>query len=54
VLDELIPRVARGRFDRTAVISHRLPLDRGVSAYEMFDGKTDGCIKAVLRPGSSS
>jgi threonine dehydrogenase-like Zn-dependent dehydrogenase len=51
VLDELIPRVAGGRFDRTAIISHRLTLDRGVSAYEMFDRKADGCIKAVLRPG---
>jgi 2-desacetyl-2-hydroxyethyl bacteriochlorophyllide A dehydrogenase len=52
VMEELIPVVRRKRFDLASIISHRLPLDRGVEAYEMFANKTHGCTKVVLRPGS--
>ena len=30
--------------------THRLPLEDAPAAYEMFQKKTDGCIKVVLRP----
>jgi len=50
VLEELIPLVRSGRFDLTSIISHDLSLERAVEAYEMFDEKTDGCTKVVLRP----
>lgn len=32
------------------VISHRMPLDEGARAYEIFDRKLDGCTKVVLIP----
>lgn len=46
----LLPTVLEKRFDLTPLISHRFPLDQGVTAYEWFDEKRDGCIKAVLEP----
>jgi threonine dehydrogenase-like Zn-dependent dehydrogenase len=30
--------------------THRLPLDQAPAAYEMFQEKTDGCVKVVLEP----
>jgi len=30
--------------------THRLPLDEAPAAYEMFQEKSDGCIKVVLKP----
>jgi threonine dehydrogenase-like Zn-dependent dehydrogenase len=50
VLPELVPLVQSKRQDLTRIISHRLPLEQGVEAYEMFDRKTDGCTKVVLQP----
>jgi threonine dehydrogenase-like Zn-dependent dehydrogenase len=50
VLEELVPLVRSGVHDLTSIISHRLPLERGVEAYEMFDAKRDGCTKVVLAP----
>ncbi|WP_306509933.1 zinc-dependent alcohol dehydrogenase [Corynebacterium xerosis] len=32
------------------LVTHRLPLDAAPEAYEMFQKKTDGCIKVVLDP----
>ena len=32
------------------LVTHRLPLDAASDAYEMFQKKTDGCIKVVLKP----
>ena len=30
--------------------THRLPLERAPEAYAMFQEKSDGCVKVVLRP----
>ena len=32
------------------LVTHRLPLDAAPEAYEMFQKKTDGCVKVVLAP----
>jgi threonine dehydrogenase-like Zn-dependent dehydrogenase len=32
------------------LVTHRVPLDEAPAAYEMFQKKTDGCIKVVLDP----
>lgn len=37
-------------FDVEGLATHRLPLEQAPEAYEMFQKKTDGCIKVVLRP----
>ncbi|MHC9291557.1 zinc-dependent alcohol dehydrogenase [Mycobacterium sp. LTG2003] len=42
--------VAQGDLDPSILITHDLPLHEGVRAYDMFKNKTDGCIRAVLRP----
>lgn len=34
-----------------SLATHRLPLDGAPDAYAMFQQKTDGCIKVVLKPG---
>jgi threonine dehydrogenase-like Zn-dependent dehydrogenase len=30
--------------------THRLPLDQGPDAYEMFQAKRDGAVKVLLQP----
>lgn len=32
------------------IVTHRLPLEQAERGYEVFDTKTDGCIKVVLKP----
>jgi threonine dehydrogenase-like Zn-dependent dehydrogenase len=49
-MDRLLPLVAEGCFPIQAILSHRLPLDEGPRAYEIFDTKRDGCTKVVLEP----
>lgn len=51
-LEKTLPLVAAGRYPLDRLVTHRLPLAEGPSAYRLFDGKTDGCIKVVLAPGS--
>jgi S-(hydroxymethyl)glutathione dehydrogenase/alcohol dehydrogenase len=38
------------KIDPSDIITHRLPLDKAEYGYEVFDTKTDGCIKVVLKP----
>ena len=33
-----------------SLVSHRLPLERGVEGYRLFADRTDGCTKVVLIP----
>ncbi|MDG4786713.1 glutathione-dependent formaldehyde dehydrogenase [Micromonospora sp. WMMD1102] len=50
--DEIMPLL--GRDDDPLGVedlrTHRLPLERAAEGYEMFQQKTDGCIKVVLAP----
>jgi threonine dehydrogenase-like Zn-dependent dehydrogenase len=46
----LLDRVRNGEIDPSFVVTHRLPLDQGAQAYEMFNNKQDGVIKVVLKP----
>ncbi len=48
--DTLLPKIESGEIDPSFVITHRLPLEEGPAAYEMFRDKKDGCIKVVLKP----
>ncbi|UXA21068.1 hypothetical protein [Mycobacterium sp. SMC-4] len=36
--------------DTAILITHGLPLDDGVAAYDMFKNKSQGCIRFALRP----
>lgn len=46
----LLAMIEAGKFDPSAIVTHRLPLDRAPEAYETFRDKKDGCVKVVLRP----
>jgi threonine dehydrogenase-like Zn-dependent dehydrogenase len=49
-LPRLIEHVREGRLNPRAIITHRMPLEEVSDAYELFSGKKDNCIKAVLIP----
>jgi threonine dehydrogenase-like Zn-dependent dehydrogenase len=46
----LLERIARGEFDPSFIVSHRLSLDEAPLGYEMFKNKEDECTKVVLKP----
>jgi threonine dehydrogenase-like Zn-dependent dehydrogenase len=49
-MPHLLEHLRAGRLDGRSLITHRLPLERAPRAYELFDGKEDGCVKCVLLP----
>ncbi len=42
--------IAEGKVDPSDIVTHVLPLDQAKHGYEVFDTRTDGCIKVVLKP----
>lgn len=42
--------VAQGKVDPGDVITHVLPLEDATHGYELFDSRSDGCIKVILKP----
>ena len=42
--------IAEGKVDPSDIVTHRLPLKDAPHGYEVFDTKTDNCIKVVLKP----
>ncbi|WP_017755512.1 zinc-dependent alcohol dehydrogenase [Calidifontibacillus oryziterrae] len=42
--------IQEGKIDPGDIITHVLPLDQAKKGYEVFDTKTDGCIKVILKP----
>lgn len=42
--------IAQGKVDPSDIVTHRLPLKDAPHGYEVFDTKTDNCIKVVLKP----
>lgn len=49
-MDRLLPLVRSRKYDLGALISHRLPLERGPEGYDLFDRRVPGCTKVVLLP----
>jgi alcohol dehydrogenase len=49
-IQELIDLIAAGRLDLTPLITHRLPLDDVIAAYEIFEKRTEGVVKILLTP----
>jgi alcohol dehydrogenase len=47
-IPDLIGLIASGRLDLTSLITHRLPLDEAIHAYDMFEKRADGAIKILL------
>jgi len=50
----LLERLAAGQIDPGYLATHPMPLDEGVTGYEMFERKEDGCLRAVLLPASAA
>jgi glutathione-independent formaldehyde dehydrogenase len=46
--------IIRGQASPSQVISHELPLDDAVRAYDQFDKRTEGWTKVILHPGKSA
>lgn len=42
--------IAEGKVDPGDVVTHVLPLSQAKHGYEVFDTRTDGCIKVLLKP----
>ncbi len=53
-IDDLLPLVEDpvDPLGTEDLVTHRVPLEEAPQAYEMFQQKSDGCIKVVLDPGS--
>jgi S-(hydroxymethyl)glutathione dehydrogenase/alcohol dehydrogenase len=49
-IPELYQWIANNKFDPTDIITHKLPLTQAEHAYEVFDKKTEGSIKVILKP----
>lgn len=49
-MPHLYELVNSGKVDSGDVITHVLPLDQAKHGYEIFDTKTENCIKVVLKP----
>jgi threonine dehydrogenase-like Zn-dependent dehydrogenase len=46
----LLELIENGAIDPSFVITHRLPLEEAAHGYDIFNHKTDNCIKVVLKP----
>jgi threonine dehydrogenase-like Zn-dependent dehydrogenase len=46
----LMERIARGDFDPSYIVTHRMTLDEAPTGYQIFRDKEDECVKVVLKP----
>jgi S-(hydroxymethyl)glutathione dehydrogenase/alcohol dehydrogenase len=49
-VNPILELIKQGRFDATDIITHKLSLDKGEHAYDIFDNKKENCIKVILKP----
>jgi threonine dehydrogenase-like Zn-dependent dehydrogenase len=49
-LPRMLEQAARGDFDLSFLATHHFPLEDAPHAYEVFEHKTDGCVRAVFAP----
>ncbi len=49
-MPQMYELVASGKVDPGDVITHVLPLEQAAHGYDIFDSRSDGCIKVVLKP----
>lgn len=42
--------IAEGKIDPSDIVTHKLPLGQAKHGYEVFDTKTEECIKVILKP----
>ena len=49
-IPKLLALMVEGRIDPSFLVTHRMSLDEGSRAYEIFKHKKEGCVRAVFRP----
>ena len=49
-VEPILEKIKSGEMDATDIITHKLSLEEGSHAYEIFDAKEDNCIKVILKP----
>ena len=49
-VEPILEMIKKGEMDATDIITHKLSLEEGRHAYEIFDAKEDECIKVILKP----
>jgi len=49
-MPELLGHIESGKLHPEVIISHRMPLAKAATGYEIFDEKEDDCRKVVLTP----
>lgn len=49
-IDPILKLIKENKIDATDIITHKLSLEEGKHAYEIFDKKEDECIKVILKP----
>lgn len=50
MMGELVPLVQSGKYAVGEIFTHRMSLDEGVAAYDIFANRKDSCLKVVLTP----
>lgn len=48
----LLERIAAGQIDPGYLATHPMPLTDGVTGYDLFEHKKDGCLRSVLLPAA--
>ena len=46
----LYDQIVRGEIDPTTIITHKLDLEEAPYAYDIFNNRTENCIKVILKP----
>ncbi|MDQ0604708.1 threonine dehydrogenase-like Zn-dependent dehydrogenase [Streptomyces canus] len=46
----MLDRLAAGDLSTSHLATHSVALDEASRGYDMFKQKTDGCVRAVIRP----
>lgn len=49
-MQELYNMLVEKKIDPSDIVTHKLPLEQAEHGYHVFDTKTDGCIKVILKP----
>jgi S-(hydroxymethyl)glutathione dehydrogenase/alcohol dehydrogenase len=49
-VDPILKRIQSGEFDPTDIITHKISLEDGRHAYDIFNKRVDNCIKVILKP----
>lgn len=50
IIPKLYQMVNEGKVNLADIVTHKIPLSDAKKGYEIFDTKTDNCIKVILKP----